>query len=72
MEMKKKGISFLGGLVIALSTSITSTSVMADHDYEVGPPLCTGIGCYQLVCNDSGCSLVFTPRDPFEPKEQVN
>ena len=54
---------------------IASGAVHAEDDdgTPVGPPVCTGNGCYQLVCNDSGCSLVPVEDPfPFPDYDQVN
>jgi hypothetical protein len=38
----------------------------------IGGEICTGAGCYQMVCNAYGCDLVFTPASPIKdyPRER--
>lgn len=40
--------------------------------HSTGTPICTAIGCYQMSCNAFGCNLIFTPHDPFRPRNQEN
>ena len=63
--------SLFASALLGLGMLVSATNVSADP-YPVGPPTCTANGCYQMVCDDSGCDLVFTPREPFQPREQMN
>lgn len=56
----------------AAATAFSTTAVADDDDQNVGPPICTANGCYQLVCNATGCSLVPVEDDPFPVYDQVH
>lgn len=66
MYMKIKSL-FAGML---FSFALFSAPAMADE--EIGEPVCTAGGCWVLVCNSSGCSLVFkeNPGPPTYEQER--